>query len=48
MYEVTFLVLESGERVTRTFKNYLECKRFCKKLRYSKKCALISYPLFED
>ena len=48
MYEVTFLVLESGERVTRTFKNYLECKRFCNKLRYSKRCRLVSYPLFED
>lgn len=48
MYEVTFLVLETGKRVTREFNNYLECRKFCNKLRYSKRCRLISSPLFED
>lgn len=47
-YKVTFLVRETGAVVTRTFQEYLPCWKFVNKLKYSKRCRLISYPLFKD
>lgn len=46
MLEVIFLVVKSGERVSRVFTSEYECRIFVNKLRHSKKCQLISYPLF--
>lgn len=46
MYEVKFLVVESGKTFTRTFYIYKECEVFVNKLRCSRKFRLVSNPLY--
>lgn len=46
MLEVIFLVIKSGERVSKIFTSEYECRKFVNKLRHSKSCQLVSYPLF--
>ena len=43
---VVFLVKETGARVTKTFDSEYLCRKFVNKIKHSKKCALISCPLF--
>lgn len=45
-YNVTFIVKSSGEKVTRGFASPYLAQKFINKLKYSKKCSLISYPIF--
>lgn len=45
---VTFIVLESGARVSKHFDSYYRCRNFVNKLRHSSKCRLVSYPSFRD
>lgn len=45
MYEVKFLVVESGKTFTRTFYIYKECEVFVNKLKLSSKFRLISHNL---
>ena len=47
MYDVTFLVLISNTKVTKSFTSAYLAQKFVNKLKHSKKCRLISYPLFE-
>ena len=44
--EVTYIVKETGAKLTRTFTSEWECNKFVNKLRHSKKCKLVSYPFF--
>lgn len=37
---------EKGERVIREFDSEYLCRKFVNKLRFSKRCRLISYPSF--
>ena len=37
---------EKGERITREFDSEYLCRKFVNKLRFSKRCRLISYPSF--
>lgn len=48
MYTVRFLIVESGIVVDKDFESYIKCRNFVNKLRFSKKCRLISCPLFKD
>jgi hypothetical protein len=45
---VKFRVIETGSEVTKKFDSYIKCRNFVNKLRYSKKCILISYPYFNE
>lgn len=44
-HNVTF-ISEKGEKLTRSFEFKSDAYRFVCKLRYSKRCKLVSYPLF--
>lgn len=46
MLRVVFLVKETGAIVERVFDSEYFCRRFVNKLRHSKRCRLISCPLF--
>lgn len=37
---------ERGSRVTKTFDSEFLCRKFVNKLKRSKRCTLVSYPLF--
>lgn len=43
-FEVTFIVKESGRKVTKEFESAYLCRKFINKLRFSKRLLLISYP----
>lgn len=43
---VVFQIVETGARVERFFDSEYLCRKFVNKLRHSKRCRLISYPLF--
>lgn len=47
MYNVTFLVNETHTKLTRSFDSPVFAREFVRKLKYSKRCTLISSPLFE-
>lgn len=44
--KVTYIINESKTRVTKTFESAYLCRQFVNKLKRSKKCTLVSYPLF--
>lgn len=44
-YKVSFLVLRTGEIVEKGFDSLYLCRRFVNKLRYSKRCQMISCPI---
>ena len=48
MLTVTYIVKESGVRVNKMFDSDFKCRAFIRKLRHSKKCLLVAYPLFID
>lgn len=45
MFIVVFLNA-AGERVRKEFDSEFLCRKFVNKLRHSKTCQLVSYPLF--
>lgn len=45
-FNVTFLVNASREKLTRSFDSQYQARVFINKLRHSKRCTLISYPIF--
>lgn len=47
MYNVTFLVNETKTKLTRTFDSPVFARKFVQKLKHSKRCTLVSAPLFE-
>lgn len=38
---------DRGKRVEKTFDSEYLCRKFVTKLKHSKKCTLVSYPLFK-
>lgn len=46
MYRVTFLN-ERAHRVEKFFDSLFLCRKFVNKLRHSKTCKLISYPMLD-
>lgn len=46
-YKVTFIVNATREKLTRSFDSEYLAYKFVNKLRYSKRCTLVSYPLFK-
>lgn len=46
-YDVTYIVNETGAKLTRSFDDALACLRFVNKLKHSKRCTLIAYPFFD-
>lgn len=44
--KVTF-INERGNHVTKTFDSEYLCRNFVNKLKHSKRCVLVSYPLFK-
>lgn len=46
MFKVVYRIRESGVTVTKAFDSPYLCKRTVEKLKRSRKCELISYPIF--
>lgn len=46
-YKVTYIVNESGVRITKGFESPYLARKFVLKLKHSKKCTLVSYPIFQ-
>ncbi len=44
-YQVTFVVRESGDLITKNFDSLYRCQVFVNKLKHSKKLQLLTYPL---
>lgn len=47
MFTVVFKVISTGAKVEKSFDSEYQCRLFVNKLRHSKRCLLISYPLFK-
>lgn len=45
MFKVVYRVLSTGVDVTKTFASPYLCRKFVNRLKHSKKCSLISYPI---
>lgn len=45
-YNVTFIVRETGNKLTKSFDSEYAAYQFVNKLRHSKRCILVSCPLF--
>lgn len=45
-YKVRYLINTSQTMLTRTFSSEYLARKFVNKLKHSKRCTLISYPLF--
>lgn len=45
--KVTFIVNESGLRVTKEFDSEWMCRKFLNKVKHSKRVVLVSYPLLQ-
>ena len=45
-YSVTFLVNETNTRLKRSFDSPYQAKEFVRKLKHSRRCTLVSFPLF--
>ena len=46
-YKVTFLIKETGKRFVRGFSSPYQARLFVNKLKHSKKCMVISHPIFD-
>ena len=46
MFKVVYRILESGVTVTKSFDSPFLCRKTVEKLKRSRKCKLISYPIF--
>ena len=46
MFKVIYRIRESGVTITKVFESPYLCKRTVEKLKRSRKCELISYPIF--
>ena len=46
-YNVTFIVNATRETLTRSFDSEYLAWKFVNKLKHSKRCTLVSYPLFK-
>lgn len=44
--KVVFIVNTTKKKVEKTFESPYLCRQFVNKLKRSKKCTLVSYPLF--
>lgn len=45
-YNVTFIVRNTGVKLTKGFDSEYMARKFVNKLRHSKRCILVSYPTF--
>lgn len=45
-YNVTFIVRETGIKLTRSFEAEHQARNFVTKLKHSRRCILVSHPLF--
>lgn len=45
-YKVTYLVNKTQEKLTRGFESEYHARQFVNKLRHSKRCTLVSFPIF--
>jgi len=46
MMNVVYMVKKSGVKLTKSFDSEFLCRKLVNKLKHSKTCELISYPLF--
>lgn len=46
LYKVTYMVNNTGVKLTRSFMSPFSARKFINKMKYSKHCTLISYPIF--
>lgn len=47
MFKVVYRIRESGVTVERAFDSPYQCKLLVNKLKRSKKCELVSFPIFD-
>lgn len=45
-YDVTYIVNATGERLTRSFESGYLARKFANKLKNSRRCTLVAYPVF--
>lgn len=45
-FQVVFIVKETGQRLVRGFDSPYLARKFVNKLKHSKRCSLVSYPVF--
>lgn len=45
-YDVTYIVNATGAKLKRSFESEYMARKFVNKLRHSRKCTLVSCPLF--
>lgn len=43
---VVFIINSTKEKIVRAFDSPYKCRQFVNKLKHSKKCTLVSYPIF--
>ena len=46
-YNVTFIVKETGAQLIKSFESEYLAYKFVNRLKHSKRCILVSYPLFK-
>lgn len=45
-FNVTFIVKATGDKLTKSFESEYAAYQFVNRLKHSKRCVLVSYPLF--
>ena len=46
-YNVSFIINATGVKLTKSFESPYNARQFVNKLKHSKRCTLVSYPLFK-
>ena len=46
-YKVVFFVPETGQKLVKSFDSEYMVRKFVNKLKHSRRCRLVSYPLFK-
>ena len=46
-YNVRFIINATGVRLTKSFESPYNARQFVNKLKHSRRCTLVSYPLFK-
>jgi len=46
-YNVRFIINATGVKLTKSFESPYNARQFVNKLKHSKRCTLVSYPLFK-
>ena len=45
-YNVRYIIAKTGSKLVKSFESKYEARKFVNKMKHSKNCVLLSYPLF--